>query len=156
MRKLVIFPTETVYGVGACVASAEGMDRLRRIKGRPKDGKPFSVHIGAKEDAWQYVNRMPPLAERLIRKAWPGPLALVLPVEDPATTPMAEAIAVDAYGEIFHEKTIGLRCPDDPVTALALAGARRRSSLPAPIVPETPRQLRSRSRLRNSAMKSIL
>lgn len=122
--KVVIFPTETVYGVGACVTQTGAMQRLREIKGRPVDGKPFSVHIGSREDAWQYVNRMLPLAERLIRKAWPGPLALVLPVEDPAATAVAGIIGQENMCEIFHENSIGLRCPDDPVTTRALAAVR--------------------------------
>lgn len=126
--KVVIFPTETVYGVAACVTRAGAMERLRALKGRPIDEKPFSVHIGTKADARRYVNRMVPLAERLIRKAWPGPLALVLPVEDPAATPIAKVIGPRLLCEIFHENTIGLRCPDDPVALRAL------SAVPAPVV----------------------
>lgn len=122
--RVVVFPTETVYGVGACVTRPTGMDRLRQVKGRPTGDKPFSVHIGDKADTLRYVNRMLPLAERLIRKAWPGPLALVLPVEDPATTEIGRAVGPDLIREIFHENTIGLRCPDDPVTLAALAAVR--------------------------------
>jgi L-threonylcarbamoyladenylate synthase len=118
---VVVFPTETVYGVAARVTHAGAMERLRQIKGRALGAKPFSVHIGQKGDAWKYVNRMPPIAERLIRKGWPGPLALVLPVEDPASTPLGQAVAADLLGEMFFEGTIGLRCPDDPVTTRALA-----------------------------------
>ena len=119
--KVVIFPTETVYGVAARVTHAAAMERLRQIKGRPAGAKPFSVHIGLKEDARKYVNRMPPIAERLIRKGWPGPLALVLPVENPAGTPIAEIVCQNLLEEIFFQGTIGLRCPDDPVTTRALA-----------------------------------
>ncbi len=119
--KIVILPTETVYGVAARVTHPGAMERLRQIKGRPAGTKPFSVHIGAKQDAAKYVNRMPPIAERIIRKAWPGPLALVLPVEDPARTPIAENVTPNLLEEMFFEGTIGLRCPDDPVTTRALA-----------------------------------
>ncbi len=119
--EVVIMPTETVYGVAACVTRCQAMNRLRQIKGRPAGGKPFSVHIGRKADAEHYVNRMPPVAERIIRKGWPGPLALVLPVEEPAETPIARVVGRDLLDEIFHERTIGLRCPDDPVTTRALA-----------------------------------
>jgi protein-tyrosine phosphatase len=104
------------------------MERLRDIKGRPTGAKPFSVHTGRKEDAAHYVNRMVPIAERLIRKAWPGPLALVLPVEDPGKTAIAEGVSPDLLDEMFFENTIGLRCPDDPVTTRALA------DLPHPVV----------------------
>ena len=119
--KVVIFPTETVYGVAARVTHPAAMERLRQIKGRPNGAKPFSVHIGRKEDARKYVNRMPPIAERLIRKGWPGPLALILPVTDPASTPIAEIVSPNLLDEMFFEGTIGLRCPDDPVTTKALA-----------------------------------
>jgi L-threonylcarbamoyladenylate synthase len=126
--RIVILPTETVYGVAARITHAGAMERLRDIKGRPAGAKPFSVHIGWKEDVARYVNRMVPIAERLIRKAWPGPLALVLPVEDPAATPIGQIVPADLLDEIFFENTIGLRCPDDPVTARALA------AVPHPVV----------------------
>lgn len=122
--KVVIFPTETVYGVAARVTAPEAMERLRRIKARQPGGKPFSVHIGNKDDARLYVNHMRPTAERLIRKAWPGPLSLILPVEDPAATPIAKAAGQENLCELFHENTIGLRCPDDPVAIQALSAIR--------------------------------
>jgi protein-tyrosine phosphatase len=126
--RIVILPTETVYGVAARITHPGAMERLRDIKGRPTGAKPFSVHIGRKEDASRYVNRMVPIAERLIRKAWPGPLALVLPVEDRGKTPIAEVVPANLLDEIFFENTIGLRCPDDPVTTRALA------DVPHPVV----------------------
>ncbi len=119
--KVVILPTETVYGVAARVTDEQAMERLRQLKGRPTGAKPFSVHIGRKEDAARYVNRMVPTAERLIRKGWPGPLALVLPVEDPAATPIGQTVPAGLLAEMFFDGTIGLRCPDDPVTTRALA-----------------------------------
>lgn len=125
---IVILPTETVYGVAARITHPGAMERLRHIKGRPTGAKAFSVHIGRKEDAVRYVNRMVPTAERLIRKAWPGPLALVLPVEEPGKTPIAQEVDANLLDEMFFENTIGLRCPDDPVTTRALA------DLPDPVV----------------------
>jgi L-threonylcarbamoyladenylate synthase len=119
--KVVILPTETVYGVAAKVTHRQAMQRLRQIKGRPIGHRPFSVHIGLKEDAVKYVNSLPPKAERLIRKAWPGPLSLVLPVEDPTQTSIADTVARDLLGEMFFEGTVGLRCPDHPVATRALA-----------------------------------
>jgi L-threonylcarbamoyladenylate synthase len=118
--EVIILPTETVYGVAAQVTRREAMQRLRRIKGRRVGARPFSVHIGRKEDAPKYVNVLSPTAERLIRKAWPGPLALVLPVADPTKTQVADILDHDLLGEVFFNSTIGLRCPDHPMTARAL------------------------------------
>ena len=70
---LVAFPTETVYGVGACVADAGAMYRLRKVKRRPAE-KAFTVHLGTREEAPGFVPKMPGLAHRFMRKAWPGPI----------------------------------------------------------------------------------
>ena len=74
---LVGFPTETVYGVAAAADAPEGLERLRDLKDRPE--RPFGVHLPGPEAAGRYVGAMPLVAQRLIRRAWPGPVTLVLP-----------------------------------------------------------------------------
>ena len=75
--KLVLFPTETVYGIAASACSEEGMLRLIAAKGR--DGKkPFTLAIKSAEEALDYVPHMGALGERLARRCWPGPITLVL------------------------------------------------------------------------------
>ncbi len=74
---LVIFPTETVYGVAANMQNAKAMDRLYKIKQRPKD-KPFSIHIDSKEKVELYARDIPTSAYKLMNKFWPGPLTIIL------------------------------------------------------------------------------
>ncbi|MCE5325856.1 MAG: threonylcarbamoyl-AMP synthase [Planctomycetaceae bacterium] len=104
---LVGFATETVYGVAAMAELPDAMERLRILKDRPK--RPFSVHMGLPQDVRRYVADVPPDAQRLMDRAWPGPVTLVLPV--------GQRLADDAlqeqglYDVLCSEGTIGLRCP---------------------------------------------
>ena len=109
---LVVFPTETVYGVAASAVSAEGLRRLRELKGRT-DGKPFTVHIAARSSAARFVGDPTGAGRRLIEKAWPGPLTLIFNVPDPAATPIADEYGSHHVPAMYHQGTIGLRCPDD-------------------------------------------
>lgn len=73
---LVLFPTETVYGLGANIYRHDAILRIFSIKGRPADN-PIIVHIhdrGETEELWTDVT---PIAERLMERFWPGPLTLV-------------------------------------------------------------------------------
>jgi protein-tyrosine phosphatase len=108
---LVVFPTETVYGVGASAAHAGAMRRLRALKGGQAH-RPFTVHISARADAQRYAPDAPPLARRLARKLWPGPLTIVLEVGQPEETEAARSIPREQLGEIYSGRTVGLRCPD--------------------------------------------
>lgn len=74
---IVAFPTETVYGLAANAANPSALERLKALKDRPP-ASPFSHHISRKEDLPGLVDRIPPRAERLIARYWPGPLTLVL------------------------------------------------------------------------------
>ena len=73
---LVAFPTETVYGIGANAGDAAAVERLRALKERPED-KPFSVHIGDRDDLATVVNPVPVIAQRLMDVFWPGPVTIV-------------------------------------------------------------------------------
>lgn len=116
---LVVFPTETVYGVAARADHPEAMDRLRELKSRGKD-RAFTVHIGSPEQAQRYVPDLPTLASRFIRKGWPGPLTLVLEVASPSSAPVMNGLHSSAEASLYYEKTIGLRCPDDPIAGAIL------------------------------------
>ena len=98
---LVAFPTETVYGLGADATNARAIERLNAVKGRPPD-KPYSLHIYTAQQVRAYVSSVPPVAERLMAKFWPGPLTLVLPAD--------------------RGGMVGFRLPDHPV-ALAFLEA---------------------------------
>jgi len=76
--RLVILPTETVYGLGADAADPRAVAALYAAKGRPSFN-PLIAHVTGREMA-RRIARFDPRAERLAARFWPGPLTLVLPV----------------------------------------------------------------------------
>ena len=99
---VVALPTETVYGLAANALDARAVARIFEIKGRPAHN-PVIVHIVGAEMARRCVAEWPPLADRLARAFWPGPLTLVLP-----KSPEIPDI-VTAGGP-----TVGVRWPSHP------------------------------------------
>ena len=116
--QIVIFPTETVYGIGANAADAKAMAELGRLKSRAPD-KPYTLHLAGPEEAERYAGRLSPIAQRLIRKTWPGPLALVVPDRREGKS-SGDAVVEDG---IYYEGTVGLRCPSHPVGRAILRAA---------------------------------
>ncbi len=116
---LVVFPTETVYGLAANAADPKAMQRLREVKNRPAD-KPFTVHIARKDRLHQYVPELSRTGAQLVRKGWPGPLTLIFSVTGPHDAPVAEQVSPEAMAGIYRNGTIGLRCPNAPVATALL------------------------------------
>ena len=111
--KIVALPTETVYGIAASALDSDAVKRLATIKGRDPS-KPFAFAIKSYEDALDYVPNMSPLARRLARRCWPGPMTLVLPDSHPDSVitrlpPEVQAASVPAG-------TVGLRVPAHETT----------------------------------------
>ncbi|MDX2152630.1 MAG: L-threonylcarbamoyladenylate synthase [Bryobacteraceae bacterium] len=110
--RLVAFPTETVYGLGANALDAAAVERIYAAKGRPA-GSPLIVHAASLEQARELVAEWPAEADALARRFWPGPLTLVLPkracIPDRVTAGLP---------------TVGLRVPSHPVALelIRLAG----------------------------------
>jgi len=100
--RLVAFPTETVYGLGARAYDPAAARRVYKAKGRPSDN-PLIVHVCDEAMLADVVKRVTPLARRLIDAFWPGPLTLIL--EKSALVPDA----VTAGGA-----TVAVRCPGHP------------------------------------------
>lgn len=109
--ELVVFPTETVYGLGADATNPAAISRLRAAKRRP-DSKPFTVHIAEPADAAKFVRGPQFLARRLARKGWPGPLTLVCEV---GADELAPPLPYESSPEIYANGRVGLRCPDHAV-----------------------------------------
>jgi L-threonylcarbamoyladenylate synthase len=107
LGRLVAFPTETVYGLGANAFDAAAVARIFAVKGRPLQS-PLIVHVDSTEMARSLVLEWPDTADRLARRYWPGPLTLVLP-KRPSIPDIVTA----------GLPTVGLRVPSHPV-ALAL------------------------------------
>ena len=70
--RLVAFPTETVYGLGANALDAEAVARIYAVKRRPA-ASPLIVHVASIEMAKSLVANWPEIADRLARRFWPGP-----------------------------------------------------------------------------------
>lgn len=108
---LVAFPTETVYGLAANAADEAAVNRLRDVKGR-ENSQPFTVHIGQAEACGQLVTTLTPLAERFIRKGWPGPLTLVFDVPEPAGVAIRPKLSEAGFEAIYSRNSVGVRFPD--------------------------------------------
>lgn len=65
--RLVVFPTETVYGIGANALDKKAIDKIFVAKGRPQDN-PLIVHICNKKDLFLYAKDAPKIAHALISK----------------------------------------------------------------------------------------
>ena len=101
---LVGIPTETVYGLGANGLDPEAVGRIFAAKGRPQDN-PLILHIP--DAAWleRFCRDVPDTACALAERFWPGPLTMILPRR--ALVPDAVTCGLD---------TVGVRCPNHPVT----------------------------------------
>ena len=99
---LVVFPTETVYGLGGNGLDADAAKRIYAAKGRPSDN-PLILHIARPEDAERYAHTSP-LYYRLAKAFMPGPLTVILPKRD--IVPATVTGGLD---------TVALRCPAHPV-----------------------------------------
>lgn len=99
---LVIFPTDTVYGLGASIRFPKTLRKIYRIKKR-SGRKPLVFLIGFKKDIGKFTNKLSSEVKKLIRDFWPGPLTLVFPSK--------------------KYKTIALRMPDHRIALGLIRGA---------------------------------
>ena len=76
--ELVVFPTETVYGLGANAYDGEAVRKIFEAKGRPQDN-PLIVHIASVRDAEKVACAIPDVYYALAERFMPGALTLVLP-----------------------------------------------------------------------------
>ena len=101
--RLVAFPTETVYGLGADASNPEAVRKIFEAKGRPAD-HPLIVHIPGLDSLTDWALSVPHAAQLLAARFWPGPLAMIL-------NKRPEVPLVVTGGQ----STVGLRMPDHPV-----------------------------------------
>jgi len=108
---LLGIPTETVYGLGANGLDAEAVRHIFEAKGRPGDN-PLILHVP--EASWleRCCHSIPDAAYMLAEKFWPGPLTMILPRRE--IVPDAVTCGLD---------TVGMRCPDHPVTLAIIRAA---------------------------------
>ena len=110
--RLVAFPTETVYGLGANALDAAAVERIFEAKGRPSNS-PIIVHVSSMAMVQTVVSDWPEEADVLARTFWPGPLTFVL--NKRSTIPDIVTAGLE---------TVGVRMPDHPVALALLETAR--------------------------------
>ncbi|MGS0972239.1 MAG: L-threonylcarbamoyladenylate synthase [Candidatus Izemoplasmataceae bacterium] len=74
--KNVVFPTETVYGIGANALDIDGIKGIYEVKGRPSDN-PLIMHVSKEEDVFLYTKNHQPYVRKMMDHFWPGPLTMV-------------------------------------------------------------------------------
>jgi len=107
---VALIPTETVYGLAANMFNDKAVERLCKIKNRPKD-KHFSTAIEKKDRVEEFAQEVLPAAYKLINKFWPGPLTLIL--------------------KGIKQPSVGLRMPDNEVALRIITMAKDPIILPS-------------------------
>lgn len=120
--KLVVFPTETVYGIGALATQPEGVAALRKFKNQTDD-RPLTVHIASPQIAANYADLSHPTVQRLMRKVMPGPVTVVVDVPESVVEEKMSKLGLprESWTNIYHQRAVGLRCPDHPLAQRLLA-----------------------------------
>lgn len=108
---LLGIPTETVYGLGADALNEDAVRNIFLAKGRPQDN-PLIIHVPDASWLERYCRDVPPAAYWLAERFWPGPLTMILPRRD--------IVPLRTTGGL---ETVGVRCPDHPVTLAIIEAA---------------------------------
>ncbi len=101
--KVIVFPTETVYGIGADALNKKAAAKIFRLKKRPKN-QPLQILISDISDVKKFASRVPQKAVRLMKQSWPGPLTAVIKKNGRIPNIVTGGL-----------KTVGLRMPDHPL-----------------------------------------
>lgn len=115
--KLVVIPTETVYGLGANALDESAVEKIFIAKGRPQDN-PLIVHIGDFEDLYKLVEEVPAVARKAMEMFWPGPITFILKKKD--IIPFKTSGGLDSVGVRFPSNKIAqeiIRASMVPVAA---------------------------------------
>ena len=109
---VVIFPTDTVYGIGCRYDNKESIDRLYRIKKTPQS-QPFPILVSSVNQV-RKLAKVPKAAEKLIKKYWPGALTIILFTRHPERE---RRICLDSSGAPQNDTSkVGFRIPNSKVT----------------------------------------
>ncbi len=109
--KLVVMPTETVYGLAANAFDVEAVESTFRLKGRPNDN-PLIVHIADRATLDQLGENIPAYAYRLAETFWPGPLTLVVNKSPKVSK-----------GITGGRETVAVRMPSHPIARALIEAA---------------------------------
>ena len=109
----IVFPTETLYGLGADALNEAAVEEVFQLKGRDRSN-PFPVLVADQEMLHTLVAEIPTTAQKLMDRCWPGPLTLVLPGQKNIPKPLC-----NPSGEV------GVRISSQPLAALLIKGLGR-------------------------------
>ena len=115
--KLVVLPTETVYGVAALASNENAVKRLLTAKGRAGD-KPCTVAIHGLDMLKELVPELTPFQQRLARRCWPGPITIVIPVKqfERFGDRLPENVKKAIISTDGKDVSVGFRVPNHPFT----------------------------------------
>ena len=102
-KECVVFPTETVYGLGANALCSQSVNRIFELKNRPPSN-PLIVHISHIDQIFSVATSLSPLEQKIFEAFSPGPLSLILPKK--------KEIPSNATGGL---DTVGVRIPNHPI-----------------------------------------
>ncbi len=117
--EIVAFPTETVYGLGAVAFNPMAVAKIFEVKRRPRFD-PLIVHLDSADRLDDYVENVPPEAERLIEAFWPGPLTMIF-----RKRPVIPDIVTAGL------PTVGIRVPSHPVALDLIATLKKPLAAPS-------------------------
>jgi L-threonylcarbamoyladenylate synthase len=106
---LVVFPTETVYGI-ACKADKKSLERLDKVKKRDTD-KRYTLHIAGSDKLSDFVPSLTLPEKKLVKNAWPGPLTIVFGVDKKYIGKSGS----ESVKLLYKDSTIGIRCPGNNI-----------------------------------------
>lgn len=144
--KLIVLPTETVYGVAGVLTHADARQTLSDLRPPKSTRRAFTVHVSKPADAKKYLGDVSTLGQRLMRKLWPGPVGLIFGVSPKRQQEVAASLGI-AGQDLYEDGAITLRCPDErvfqdiaariaePIALIAPPGmAQRVSDLPEDVL----------------------
>lgn len=108
--EVVAIPTETVYGLAACVSKPAAVLKVFSLKQRPLS-HPLIVHVAKDMPLLHWVDEISPVARALMARFWPGPLTLIFPTSPQKVSPVITG----------GQPTVAIRCPAHPVAQALLA-----------------------------------
>lgn len=111
--ELVVFPTETVYGLGADAFNAAAVSKIYEAKGRPQDN-PLIVHVSDAAEVCDIAAEVPDVFYALAEKFMPGPLTVVLPKSDKIpdiVTAGGNTVAVRMPDNVYARRLIAMSRP---------------------------------------------
>ena len=110
---VIVFPTETLYGLGADALNDAAVEKVFQLKGRdPRN--PIPVLVADQEMLHALVTKVPTTAQKLMERYWPGPLTLVLPGRKNIPKPLCNPTG-----------GVGVRISSQPIATLLVNGLSR-------------------------------